>query len=236
MENFEELKNELKALYPGDYETKHYDELFNGELLESSSNYLRIQKLIRSGRAAKLLNDLNLCDDNPADWKKFQDFCFDLVKTTIEKNEFTKVPTLSELRTIYDVPGVSGQRKDIVIANNSKDQSDSCVWRRLYNEYMCRILVFDAKYYSTELSAETIFQMYSYLDPNERRIGFILSKTGQCSREAKAALRRIKKDNYHIIIFSIDDMKEWLKEYSDDGTIEKTFFKKYTELNTEYSP
>lgn len=236
MDDKDKLKTELKTLYESDYESKNFDSLFQGVLSEESANLQTIKRLIRDKKADKLLSDLIDCEDSSGDWRKFQKFCFNLVKTTIEETEFKDVKTEYEVRTKYEALGSSGQRKDIVIANNPRDTSENCIWRKLYTEYDCRTIVFDAKYYENPLDDTCIYQMYAYLDKRSRRLGILLSKKGICNSKAEAAIRRIKQDDYYIMVFSKDEMKLWIDEYRQDGTVKKTFFDKYTRLNTDFAP
>lgn len=219
------LHEELKSLSQADYEAKNY----------ASLTVIELQNLIREKKADNLLAQLKDCEKN-REWRKFQEFCFKLVKTTLEESEFENVETKYEDRTKYEALDASGQRRDILIVNNPRNSSDSSIWVRLKKEWDCKILIFDAKYYTTDLTDKEIYQMYAYLNKKTGRLGIILSKEGKYDRTAETAMRRIRDDNYGILIFSNKDITNWIKEYKESGLVQKTFFDKYTGFVAGFSP
>ena len=157
-------------------------------------------------------------------------------KITLEESEFENVTTRYEDRTKYEALDSSGQRRDILIANNPRNSSDSNIWIKLKREWGCDILIFDAKYYTVDLTDKEIYQMYAYLGDKVARLGIILSKEGKCDRTAKTAMRRIRQDNYGILIFSNQDINNWINEYKEGGSVQKTFFDRYTAYVAGFSP
>ena len=196
---------------------------------------IELQKLIREKKVDNLLDQLKEAEVN-SDWRKFQEFCFQLVKITLEESEFENVTTRYEDRTKYEALDSSGQRRDILIANNPRNSSDSNIWIKLKREWGCDILIFDAKYYTVDLTDKEIYQMYAYLGDKVARLGIILSKEGKCDRTAKTAMRRIRQDNYGILIFSNQDINNWINEYKEGGSVQKTFFDRYTAYVAGFSP
>ena len=104
IDDYSKLKDELKSLYPEDYETKDYDSLFTG----ASGGIESAEKLIREKKGGNLLQRLKGCSPGNSDWKTFEDVCLDLVKLTFENNEFASTFILISIayeEAIYEMVG-----------------------------------------------------------------------------------------------------------------------------------
>ena len=221
-----ELKNRLKLLKPDDYVSKNYDSLVNID---------QIEQIIRQIEGENLKKLLKQCRPGTKEWKKFQDFCFSLVQLTLEKNEFCECKTRSELVAKYVPQGIKGLRKDIIIPLipkqfNTKDDVKN-IWDEFRNEpWNCSYLVFDAKNYKNGITHTQIYQMFHYLNKRNGKIGIIFTRQHSIDKSGKAALIRIRDDNYMVFVLNDKDIEKWIDTYIEQGNI-RVFFR---DLKTQF--
>jgi len=219
-DNLWELRQELRDLYPSEYEVKNFD------LLDVN----QIQGLIRKRRGENLKKKLESCKPGIENWKNFQNICFDLIKLTLEDNEFEECKAIPELRGDYMLLDSKGVRKDIVIPLEPKKRESNDNIKTIWDEFRdepwgCRYLVFDAKNYKIKIKYKQIYQMFHYLNPKNSRIGIIFSRKSGLDKSARAAITRIRDDGYMIFVLNDNDIKMWIDSYISDGHV-RTFFRK----------
>lgn len=222
----EELQKELKSIAPEDYQAKNYS---------SVTDIVQIKKLIREICGNDLKKRLNSCSPGQKDWKNFQDICLDLVKLTLEQNEFKDAKTSSELPTSFVPLDSKGIRKDIVIPlvpkRLEKNEDIATIWDQFrYKPWHCRYLVFDAKNYSGYIKDKEIYQMFHYLNKKNGKIGVIFSRKYSVDKSGKAVLRRIRDENYIVFILTDKKIVDWINCYIERGHV-RSFFQ---DVLTEY--
>lgn len=225
-DDLRELRQELRDLYSSDYEVKNFDSL---------TDLNQIQRLIRKRSGENLVKRLESCKPGSEEWKKFQDICLELVKLTLEKNEFEECTTSSELPATFVPLDSKGVRKDIVIPLNPKkvesDDDVKTIWDTFkYKPWYCRYLVFDAKNYNGKITDKEVYQMFHYLNGRNGRIGIIFSRKYTIDESGKAVLRRIREENYMVFVLNDSDIKTWIDYYISEGHV-RTFFR---DLLTKY--
>jgi len=105
------------------------------------------------------------------------------------------------------------------------DLDKAIIWDEFRSEpYDCKYLIFDAKNYNGPIKDKEIYQMFHYLNPKKGRIGIIFSRKSSVDESGKAALRRIKDDNYIIFVLTDDDVIKWIDCYTRDGSV-RTYFR-----------
>jgi hypothetical protein len=165
------------------------------------------------------------------EWKKYEDFCLDLINLTFE-NEFKhKAKRQDKDIKIHEI---GTTRKDIVINNLIKSSSTNIFWNRLFEDYGCGKILFECKNYDTEIDAIQIYQVFGYLSCKRERHSFgrlaiILSRKGELSKQARRALWRIQQEKkpYFILILNDEDIDEWLNHYTENGEISDFFELKF---------
>jgi hypothetical protein len=225
-DNFQELHQELRGLYPLEYETKNYNSL---------TSIGQIQKLIRKARGEELKRRLEECETGIENWKKFQDICFDLVNLTLEKNEFEECRAIPEISGDFVPFDSKGVRKDIVIPLKPKKRKSydniKTIWDELRDEpWFCKYIIFDAKNFKGKIKDKEVYQMFHYLNPKGSRIGIIFSRKYSLDKSGKAAVRRIREDNYMVFVLDENQIKEWIDDYVNEGHV-RIFFQ---DLLTRY--
>jgi len=177
-------------------------------------------------------------DDKDVWWKKFEDFCVDLIKITFKNDFESAIPTRPQNTRV--VNGFKSNRPDINLSNSPKKEladRPHIIWNRLIEEYNCKQLKFDCKNYSetNKITNKEIYQLFEYLDPEEvGRIGFILSKYGNTDGSAGVAMSSLKRfpgHQYKFIILKKKDIEEWISSYEDTGSV-TDFFETLYSRNT----
>lgn len=222
---FQKLKQELRKLYPATYDTENYDIL----------DIEQVKKLIRQKEGERIITRLKKCKPGMNGWKEFQDICLDLVKLTLENEEFYNANALPEVRSEYVPFGEKGIRKDIVIPLNPKpDPNGTNIWDTFKNEpWSCKYLVFDAKNYNNKIKDRQIYQMFHYLSRDKGRIGIIFSRKHKLDESGKFALDRLRDESYMIFIFNDDDFEQWVESFIK-GTIKDFFRDKFTKYEHSF--
>lgn len=221
----QKLRQELRELYPSTYYTQNYDIL----------DIEQVKRLIRQKKGENIIARLKGCKPGRDGWKEFQDICLDLIKLTLENEEFYNANAIPEVRSEYVPLGEKGIRKDIVIPLNPKpDPNGTNIWNIFKNDpWNCKYLVFDAKNYNGKIKDRQIYQMFHYLSPDRGRIGIIFSRKHKLDETGKFALERLRDDHYIIFIFNDDNFEEWIKCYIN-GTVKDFFRDKFTKYEHSF--
>lgn len=220
------LKQKLKKIATNDYDEKNYDSL---------SDINQIEQIIRKIEGDNLKNLLKKCYPGHEKWRLFQDFCFELVKITLEKSEFTECKTRSELQTSYAPLDSKASRKDIIIPLTPKQFTNKDDIKNIWDEFRydpwnCKYLVFDAKNYKSSITHNQIYQMFHYLNKRNGKIGIIFSRKHTVDKSGQAALRRIREEDYIIFVLSDKTVGKWIDAYIEEGHV-RTFFR---DLKTKF--
>lgn len=102
------------------------------------------------------------------------------------------------------------QRRDVVARN----ECEAPVWKRIYDDYQSRQVIFEVKNYDTDLGATEYRQMNSYLGGDYGDIGFIVTRARSSEVEAGRELDWAREIFYHqrrlIVKLSANDLAKWL--------------------------
>lgn len=140
--------------------------LAEGEAEEINDEYdITVQSStpeLRSTKIGQVISQLDKIPSGREGDRAFEAWCL----------ESLRIVFAAHLINLQSHPnGAAVQRRDIVGTNN--ESSD--FWRRLYSDYKCRQVVFDAKNYS-ELGPDEYRQLQSYLTGSYGKLGFIINR------------------------------------------------------------
>jgi len=190
----------------------------------------------RKEKADNIFKKLNSCRaSTPPDKKdyqkrskEFENICEELINLTFKK-EFHNCKSCTQEREI-SFAGDLLRVLDISIFNLPQDDHPNSIWNDIKKEdkYNCQKIIFECKNYSlrTKIRKEEIYQLYEYLDPqNIGRFGIILNKYGfsNLDKKAKAAIKRVKKDRYLILVLGKEEIQKWLEEWVENETCHQFF-------------
>lgn len=210
--------------------------------IESITNIEQKELLKRQKEADKLIDKLDSIKKGRDDCFEFQNFCFDLIKTTF-KNDLKFEPT-KEVQDLEDGKKIKMSRRDIVISNTPLKKD--VFWSDLKKRDRERLdpfalgslsIVFECKNYSDNINGDAVYQTYEYLDPGDRdehpkgRLAFIITRCGS-SPSTNRAIKRVKQDGYYIYIINDNIIKsDWLPKYVENNSVEQ-FFEEFIKNTT----
>jgi len=160
--------------------------------------------------------------------EEFESICEELINLTFEKELYNCKACTQEREISFN--GRTLRTLDISILNLPRDTHPNLIWNYLKkeDEYNCQKIIFECKNYSqlTKIGVGEVYQLYGYLDPkNIGKFGVILNKFGfsNLSVKGKEAIKRVKKDDYLILVLGREEMGEWLNEWIENESCQRFF-------------
>lgn len=134
----------------------------------------------RQQRLDALIGELGTISQGDADAGKFEAWCQNAIRI-IYSGSLTNV----ELHP----NGAAVQRRDVVARNTGGRPA----WKRIYDDYQVRQVIFEIKNYDTDLGPVEFRQMSSYLRDSYGRLGFIVNRSKNINLEGGKELDWVRE-------------------------------------------